>query len=190
MENQEKTEGTLELDKLEAHPKKKHSGKASRSTKWQSKPETPGKKGPTFRILIALVSKNKVLVFASLGGLLVVAAVVLYYLLLPKVGSHGVGSGTDGMGKIVYKVASSIGDHHDVSFTLSIPFKNDQEKAELMEKLPKIRYELITAGSRSDIAQSIMQKDFEALRKHILKIVHELTGVPMGKLDLEGLALY
>jgi hypothetical protein len=39
------------------------------------------------------------------------------------------------------------------------------------------------------VAQSIEKKDLKTLKKHILKIVNELTGVPIEVLHLEELTL-
>ena len=141
----------------------------------------------TLTNILVFVSKEKTFICAFLAALLVASAVV--YLFLTKILSDGVGSGDNYAGSIVYVVSSSIADRHYVRFKLSIPFKDNKGKAYLMEKLPTIKHELSNSGSSADVAQSIEQKDLKTLKKHILKVVNDLTGVPIEELHLEELTL-
>lgn len=178
----------LELDKVDVSsmtipPPKK----VPRSERKQDKGEVPARKESTFRNILVFVYKEKTFICAFLAALLVASAVV--YLFLTKNLSDGVGSGDSYAGSIVYVVSSSIADRHYVRFKLSIPFKDDKEKADLMQKLPTIKHELSISESSADVAQSIEQKDRKTLKKHILKIVNDLTGVPIEELHLEELTL-
>lgn len=82
-----------------------------------------------------------------------------------------------------------MGGEHDLRFTLSVPFRSDAEKNDLMQKLPSINHELSMSGNRPDVARSIEQQDLHTLRKHIINMVHVLTGVPKEALDVEALSV-
>jgi len=178
----------LELDKVDVSsmtilPPKK----GPRFERKQDKGEVSSRKVSTFGNILVFLYKEKTFICAFLGSLLVGSAVV--YLFLTKNLSDGVGSGDSYAGSIIYVVSSSIADRHYVKFKLSIPFKDNKEKADLMQKLPIIKHELSISESSADVAQSIEQKDLKTLKKHILKIVNDLTGVPIEELHLEELTL-
>ena len=187
MEDKDRIEEGIELDKLRVPTRTKASAKAPRSAEKHYKDKVLGKTKATLRNILAFVSREKIFVCAFLAGLVVVSAIL--YLFLTKSSSDGVASGDSYVGSIVYVVSSSIAKQHYVRFKLSIPFKDNKEKADLMQKLPTIKHELSISGSHSDVAQSIEQKDLKILKKHILKIVNDLTGVPIEELRLEELTL-
>jgi len=186
--DKDKTEEPVELDKLHVPsmtipPPKK----VPRFERKRDKGEVSPRKVSTFRNILVFVSKEKTFICAFLAALLVASAVV--YLFLTKILSDGVGSGDSYAGSIVYVVSSSIADRHYVRFKLSIPFKDNKGKAYLMEKLPTIKHELSNSETTADVAQSIEQKDLKTLKKQILKIVNDVTGVPIEELHLEELTL-
>ena len=179
MEKKDKIEQTLEFDVLEEvpPPETERSDETPHFAEREDKTHVPGKMG----------RKKKIFVFSFLGASIVVLAVV--GLSLTRISLKGVGSGATYAGKIVYVVSSSLDERHDVRFKLSVPFKDNKEKADLMEKLPRIKEELSRFGSCPDLVISTGQKDLKALKKHILKIVNDLTGVPIEKLHLGELTL-
>jgi len=138
--------------------------------------------------VLVFVSKEKMFICAFLLGLLVTTAVV--YLFLTKSSSDGLYPGDSYVGTVVYVISSPVADGYYVRFKLSIPFKDDKEKADLMQKLPTIKQKLSLSGSSSGVVQSIEKKDLKTLKEHILKIVNEeLTSVPIEVLHLEELTL-
>ena len=92
---------------------------------------------------------------------------------------------TDATGRIVYLVSSPIGLGHYVKMKLSVPFKDGDEKRDLMNRLTTVKRELPRASMLPEITESIKEQDLDALREHILKIVAEITGLPTEKLGLE-----
>ena len=188
MEEKTETEKGLELDKLDVPPGTIRSDEITPSPQTQDKGKVlDRRKGFTFGSLLAFVSKEKLFILALLSGVLI--ALPVAYLSLTRSSSDRAGSGDGYVGSIVYEVSSSIAERHHVRFKLSIPFSDNKEKARLMQKLPIIKHELSISGSRSDVAQSIEQKDLRTLKKHILKIVNQVTGVSAKKLHLKELAL-
>ncbi len=185
--DKDKTEEPLELDKLDVSSMTVGPAKTPRFEKKRDKGEVSPRKESILRRILVFVSKEKTFIFAFLVALLIASAVA--HLFLTKILSDGVGSGDSYAGSIVYVVSSSIADRHYVRFKLSIPFKDNKGKAYLMEKLPTIKHELSNSESSADVAQSIEQKDLKTLKKHILKIVNHLTGVPIEELHLEELTL-
>ena len=187
MKDEEKHEEGLELDKLDVSSMTVPPAKIPRFERKRDKGEVSRRRVSTIRSILVFVSKEKIFICAFLAGLLVASPVV--YLSLTRSSSDRAGSGDGYVGSIVYVVSSSIAERHHVRFKLSIPFSNNKEKADLMQKLPTIKHELSISGSHSDVAQSIEQKDLKILKKHILKIVNDLTGVPIEELRLEELTL-
>jgi hypothetical protein len=190
MEDRDETNKGIELDKLdkmEVPSKTTPSPATPPSAKTEGEPKVSPRKTSTFRNIFPLVSKRKLFLGAVLASLLVGSGVV--YLALKDASRDKRGSGAHYIGRIVYEIATSMGGEHDVRFTLSVPFRSDAEKNDLMQKLPSIKHELSTSGSRPDVARSIEQKDLHTLRKHIVDMVHALTGVPTEALDVEALSV-
>ena len=187
MEDKNVTETGLELDKLDIPSGTMGPGEVSASPAKQDKGKVSDGKGLKLWNLLSFVAKEKLFIFAFLAGVFVALPVV--YVSLTRSSSDRPGSGDGYVGSIVYEVSSSIAERHHVKFKLSIPFSDNKEKARLMQKLPTIKHELSISGSRPDVAQSIEKKDIKTLKKHILKIVNEVTGVSTRELHLKELAL-
>jgi hypothetical protein len=187
MKDEEKHEEGLELDKLDVSSMTVPPAKIPRFKRKRDKGEVSRRRVSTIRSILVFVSKEKIFICAFLAGLLVASPVV--YLSLTRSSSDRAGSGDGYVGSIVYVVSSSIAERHHVRFKLSIPFSDNKEKARLMQKLSTIKHELSISGSRPDVAKSIEQKDLKTLKKHILKIVNEVTGVSTKELHLKELAL-
>jgi len=187
MEDRDETKKGIELDKIEVPSKTTPSPATPPSAKTESEPEVSPRKTSTFRDIFLFVSKKKLFAGAVLAGLLVGSGVV--YLALKDASRDKRGSGAYYTGRIVYEIAASMGGEHDVRFTLSVPFRSDAEKNDLMQKLPSIHQELSMSGSRPHVARSIEQRDFHTLRKHVVNVVHALTGVPTEALDVEALSV-
>jgi len=187
MEDRDETKKGIELDKIEALSPTTPSREIPPSEKTESEPEVSPRKRSTLRKLFLLVSKKRLFVGAVLAGLLVGSGVI--YLSLKDASRYKRGSEGHYIGTIVYEMATSVDGQHDVRFRLSIPFRSYEEKNSLMQKLPSIRHELSMSGSDPDMARIIEQKDLHALRKHIVKMVHALTGVAMEALAVEALSL-
>jgi len=185
--DKDETEEVVELDKIDVSSMSVPPTKIPRFEKKQDKGKVAPRRVLTLTNILVFVSKEKTFICAFLACLLVSSAV--FYLFLTKILSDGVGSGDSYAGSIVYVVSSSIADRYYVKFKLSIPFRDNKGKAYLMQKLSTIKHELSISGSSADVAQSIEQKDLKTLKKHILKIVNDLTGVPIEELHLEELTL-
>jgi hypothetical protein len=187
MEDSDETKKGIELDKIEVPSETTPSPATPPSAKTESQPEVSPRKTSAFRNIILFVSKRKLCAGAVLAGLLVGSGVV--YLALKDASRDKRGSGAHYIGRIVYEIATSVGDKHDVRFTLSVPFRTYEEKDGLMQKLPSIRHELSMSGSHPDMVRTIEKKDLHTLRKYIVNMVHALTGVPLEALDVEALSL-
>ena len=137
--------------------------------------------------LLSLLAKEKLFILAFLAGAFV--ALPVLYVFLTRSSSDGRGPGGGYVGSIVYEVSSAIAERHHVTFKLSIPFSDNQEKTSLMKKLPIVKHELSKSGNHSDVVQSVEKRDIKTLKKLILKIVNEVTGVSTTEVHLKELAL-
>jgi len=187
MEDRDETKEGIELDKIEMPSPTTPSRETPPSAETESEPEVSPRKTSTFKNIFLLVSKKKLFVGAVFVGLLVGAGVI--YLSLKDDATDNRGSGAHYIGRIVYEIATSVDGENDVRFALSVPFRTYEEKSRLMQKLPSVRHELSMSGSHPDMARTIEKKDLHTLRKHILDMVHALTGVPLEALDVEALSL-
>jgi hypothetical protein len=120
---------------------------------------------------------------ALLFGLTVVSAMV--WLLL----AHRDRPAADGPGTCLDAVTASLGGEHYLRFILCGPFRDSGARDSLRRVMPKIRHELILSGGRPDVAKSIEEADLEFLKRHILGIVGDATGIPVEKMGLRGLSL-
>ena len=196
MEDEEKAAESLELDKLKVSANKTQAEETPPSSETQDEQAVSETKKVAFwNILIPLVkdkifvlAKDKVFILSLLAGM-VAALLLLCYPALQRLLSQEEGYDTDSAGRITYTVSSAIGDDHHVRFKLSIPFRDNEEKRDLMRKLPKIKDELPMCGTLPEVAEAIQKKDLDALKKEILRIVNDLIGVPIEALGLEGLSL-
>jgi flagellar basal body-associated protein FliL len=186
-EDEDKDKEIVELDKLDVSSITLPPPKTTRFEKKRDEGGVSRSSALTVRRILVFLSKEKMVICAFLSGLLV-ASIVVYFFLINS-SSDGPGSGDRYVGSVVYVVSSSIAERHYVRFKLSIPFKDNKEKADLMQKLPIIKQKLSISGSGSGVAQSIERKDLKTLKKHILKMVNELTSVPIEVLHLEELTL-
>ena len=187
MENKNVTETGLELDKLDISPDAMRPGEVNALPPTLDKGKVSVRKGLKLGNLLAFVAKEKLCILAFLAG--VVVALPVVYVSLTRSSSDRARSGDGYVGSIVYEISSSIAGRHHVKFKLSIPFSDNKEKRRLMQKLPTIKHEVSISGSRPDVTQSIEKKDVKALKKIILKIVNEVTGVSTKELHLKELAL-
>ncbi len=196
MEDEEKAAESLELDKLKVSAKKTQSQQMPLSSETQDEQAVSETKKVAFgNILIPLVkdkvcvlAKDKVFILSLLAGM-VAALLLLCYPALQKLLSQEEGYDTDSAWRITYTVSSAIGDDHHVRFKLSVPFRDNEEKRDLMRKLPKIKDELPVCGTLPEVAEAIQKKDLDTLKKEILRMVNDLIGVPIEALGLEDLSL-
>jgi len=187
MEDKDETKKGIELDTLEVDSKTGPPAGAPPAEETVSEPDALPEKTSIFRQILVLVSKNKLFVGAVLAGLVVASGVI--YVSLKHVSSDKVGAGAHYTGRIVYEITTTLGSRHDVSFRLSVPFRNDKEKTHLMQKLPGMKHELSISVSDPAVARSIEQNDLKTLGKHIVRKVHALTGVPTEDLAVEALSV-
>ncbi|MBE9580149.1 MAG: hypothetical protein IMF18_00850 [Proteobacteria bacterium] len=178
----------LELDELVVTPGTAGSGETPTSSKSQDKDQGPDRKRMAIFNGLILLAKDKVFILSLLAGMVVASVLLMYSPLHELVSKRGTAD-TRSTGKIVYIVSSPIGFNHHVEFKLSIPFGDKQEKADLIRKLTKVKQELPASGRLPEVAKSIEQKDLDALKEKILKIVHTITNVPIEKMHLEELSL-
>ena len=185
IENKEKEEDGIELDKLKLDNKKGPSNIAPGPVKQRPKLrrfKAPDLKGSKFANLIA--RNIRVLAIALLIVLLVSLSILWYVRSAP----NNVAPTDLPVGQIIYMVSSAVGSQHYAMFKLYIPFEDEQERSNLMAKLPKIKDEL--ALSELNLTKPLEQKDFMEIKRHILKTVNDITGIPVTELDLEDLTVY
>jgi len=133
--------------------------------------------------VLALLADYWIWMVALLLGLSVVSA-VLWFVLVCKGGAE--------FGKWENRehvVTASLGGEHYAHFRLSGPFGDSKGQEVLRRALPKIKHDLILSGGQPEVARSIARKDTKFLKGHILGIVSDETGIPIGELDLKGLSV-
>ena len=188
VEEENKTESSeeesLELDKLEVSAKKEKSEPPPVATESSEKTEAPPKTRPSlFKNLASMVMRKAFLV--SLGVGLIVGAVMLFVISSDPPQPNEGDPTTRGTAKIVYEMASPIGLGHHVVMQLSVPFKDTEERNELMKQLAKLKRELPSATRSPEVIKAINKRDLQALQEEIVKIVCHVTGLPSEKVGLD-----
>jgi hypothetical protein len=180
-EEEEVGEG-LELDRMEVQP----AGEAQEEAPEQAEPEEvepqeTEAEEPARPTLLALLADHWMLIVAFLVGLSVVSAAFVF-IMTPREGP-----GEVKLGARMHVISASLGGAHYVRFNLWGPFRDPEGEAVLRRGLPKVKHDLILSGSDPEVVGSIQENDLYFLEKHILKIVSDATGIPLGELDLKGL---
>ena len=131
--------------------------------------------------VLALLADHWVLIVAFLVGVSLVWAAFVF-IMMPQEGPTEVKQGAR-----VHVISASLGGEHYVRFNLWGPFRDPEGEAVLRRGLPKVKHDLIVSGNQPEVMRSIQENDLYFLEKHILKIVSDATGIPIGELDLKGL---
>ncbi len=76
-------------------------------------------------------------------------------------------------------IASNLGTEYIVKMDLSIPYENDEQRADLMRKMPRIQSDFLMLVDQNDMERWINKSDFDALKAKLLEIVnhHSATQV-------------
>jgi hypothetical protein len=172
----------LELDRMEVQP----AGEAKeeeleRAEPEKVEPQVAEQEEPAGPPFLALLADHWMLIVALLVGLSFVLATFLF-IMKPREGPGGVK-----LGARMHVISASLGGEHYVRFNLWGPFRDPEGEAVLRRGLPKVKHDLIVSGGQPEVSRSIQENDLYFLEKHILKIVSDATGIPIGELDLKGL---
>ena len=180
-EEEEVGEG-LELDRMEVQPAGEMQEEEPEPAEPEEvEPQATEAEGPARPSFLALLSDHWILIVAFLVGLSVVSAAFVF-IMTPREGPREVK-----LGARMHVISASLGGEHYVRFNLWGPFRDPEGEAVLRRGLPKVKHDLILSGSYPEVARSIQENDLYFLEKHILKIVSDATGIPLGELDLKGL---
>lgn len=180
-EEEEVAEG-LELDRMEVQPASEaQEEEPERAEPEEVEPQESEAEKPARPNFLALLADHWILIVAFLVGLSVVSAAFVF-IMTPREGP-----GKAKLGARMHVISASLGGEHYVRFNLWGPFRDPEGEEVLRRGLPKVKHDLILSGSDPDVARSIQENDLYFLEKHILKIVSDSTGIPLGELDLKGL---
>lgn len=80
---------------------------------------------------------------------------------------------------------ANIGTKH-LRLKLNIPCKDKEQKDELLRKMPRIKHELLMSMNSKEVELSIEQKNFKAIRKHLLQVFNNHVTEPLEELYFEG----
>jgi hypothetical protein len=180
---EESEQESLELDKLQVSAKKAEPESPAVTTETPPKTETPPQTGPSlWKSLVGILISKEFLLSAVAG--LVVGSVILFALSSgPPPPQDGVLI-SDGNGRIVYQISSPLGLGHRVEMKLSVPFKNIDEKKNLIKSLSRLKRELPLATRSPEVLHAINRGDMDALQHQVVKIASNATGLPSEKLEL------
>jgi hypothetical protein len=185
LEEKGEEQQALELDKLEVTAKapKAEEPVVSASAESQEKPTASrSNQAPPWQRLVALI-KGRAFVLSVVAG--IVAVLVLMFFIPSPPTPTQPDMADDVIGKVVYVISSPIGLGNYVDIRLSVPFKDADEKRDLMKKLAKVKHELPRATRGQHVTESIKNRDLDALREHLVTIVSTVTGMPAEKLGVE-----
>ncbi len=133
--------------------------------------------------LLASLTEHWIWMVALLLGLSLVSAALWLVRLQDGGGGFGKGRNREAV------VTASLGGEYYVHFHLSGPFADSEGKEVLRRALPKIKDDLILSGGRPEVVRAVAKKDVKFLKGHILGIVSDETGIPVGALDLYGVSV-
>jgi hypothetical protein len=172
----------LELDRMEVKPAVE-TGNEEEGEAGTFEPAVVEQKVSARPRFLVLLADHWIWLVAFLLGLLFVSALLWFALAYrgrPEAARSGRG---------VQVITASLGGEHYVRFKLLGPFRDSEGQEALRRWLPKIRDRLILSGGEPEVVSSIHNNDFKFLKKYILGIVSQVTGIPVEELDLEGLSV-
>ncbi len=175
----------LELDRMEVKPAEEMPQEPVEAEEAVIiEPPVPEQKEAARPKVLALLADYWIWMVAFLLGLSVVSTALLF-VSAPKGGPEDEVK----LGKRVHVVTASLGGEHYVRFNLWGPFRDAKGQAALRRGMPRIKHDLIFSGGRPEVVRSIQENDLYFLERHILEIVSNATGIPVGRLDLKGLSV-
>jgi hypothetical protein len=178
-------EDGLELDRMEVKPPEEIPQEPVEAQEEVIiEPPMPEQEDARRSGILALLADYWIWIVAFLLGLSVVSAALLFVLAPEEVLRKEVK-----LGRRVHVVTASLGGEHYVRFNLWGPFRDAKGQAALRRGMPKIKHDLIFSGGRPEVVRSIQENDLYFLERHILEIVSDSTGIPVGQLDLKGLSV-
>ena len=179
---EEEGEDGLELDRMEVQPASEaRAEEPERAEPEAVEPPATEAEKPARPSVLALLADHWMLIVAFLVGVSLVWAAFVF-IVMPQEGPTEVKQGAP-----VHVISASLGGEHYVRFNLWGPFRDPKREAALRRGLPKVKHDLIVSGSQPEVTRSIQENDLYFLEKHILQIVSDATGIPIGELDLKGL---
>ena len=81
-------------------------------------------------------------------------------------------------------VVTSI-DEKCLRLVLLIPCRDQIQKKALLEKIPRVRHEILMSVNSAEMAMSIKQKDFKAIKKTLLQIVDKHADKQIKEIFIE-----
>ena len=135
--------------------------------------------------------KENLFITIFLIGLVMTLIVTLYYyreeiknLQIPKNKTAHLFPSKSGMSAKPV-LFTNIGTKH-LRLKLHIPCNDKEQKNDLIRKMPKIKNELIMSMSGDEMELSIKNKDFNAVRKHLLQVFNNHVTKPLKELYFES----
>ena len=175
-------EDGLELDRMVVQPASEAQEEEPEGAKLEEvEPPVTEAEEPARPSVLALLADHWMLIVVFLVGVSLVWAAFVF-IMMPQKGPTEVKRGAP-----MHVISASLGGEHYVRFNLWGPFRDPEGEAVLRRGLPKVKHDLIVSGSQPEVTRSIQENDLYFLEKHILQIVSDATGVPIGELDLKGL---
>ncbi len=75
-------------------------------------------------------------------------------------------------GTIRCTLITTVGDHHYLRMKLAIPYENRAQWKELKKMVPALKHEFISSMDDTSMQRIIMERDFEALRGLLVRIIN------------------
>lgn len=82
-------------------------------------------------------------------------------------------------------LVAKIGDR-DLRIGFVMPTEDRHDREALLEKLPVIKHELLMSSDRPELVHSLEQRDFDAIRDHLLNVINRYSSRPVVKLFFES----
>jgi len=174
----------LELDKLEVSSETEVPDEAAASTDDSSPRASPPKKAGTLLRSVPLrLIRDKVFLLSLLAGV-AAGLVTLWFIPFDRIGSQNRPEQTNVTGRLVYQFSSGIGSRQ-MTVKVTVPFKDMDEKRELIARLARVKQALPRLTRAAPLRDAAEKEDGEALRDFFIKAIAEIAGIPVPHADLK-----
>ena len=104
----------------------------------------------------------------------------------PKIKKLPVFQDSSSAGSVRCFVISNVGQSTYLRLKLAIPCRGKDEREDLESKLPRLKHEFLMTLGEPETEQFIRQRNLEAIRKQLLKVINRNAEKPVDHLYIEG----
>jgi flagellar basal body-associated protein FliL len=135
-------------------------------------------------------TKGRRFLLCFLATLLAVCAGIFYCerekFRLPDISRASIFEDKKSAGKVRCFVITNVSDRTYLRLRLAIPCAGKGQRADLERRLPRLKHEFLMVLNEPDMETFIRDRNFEAMRRELVRVVNQNVEQPVETLYFEG----